>query len=1205
MEAFSSLFFFFFFFPLIATFSTGSAQKEPTFACDVDKVPAYRNFTFCDGSLDVKTRVDDLLKRLSLREKISFLVTEASSVTRLGIPKYQWWSEGLHGVDLIKLPGYTSLVPGSTSFPAPILTAASFNVTLFHSIAKAAAPVFSGEAVRRLHDYSGGPSTRRWWLLNPAAADPQRGLTARERRRFSSNQRRRLRTATIQDLLSMAAATPPSGGGSFCRYSCVRRSIANRGRDLGARRRKHTAATSAIFLAPVQDPAANSTATGKSATRVTTNGPGLQIKPKPPQTQHDDGDNNGKLKIAGCCKHYTAYDLDNWNGISRYTFNAVLPPDMIYEVTKQDMEDTFQPPFESCVRDAKAASVMCSYNQVNGKPICGDPDLLAGVVRGKWNLNGYIVTDCDSLYKIFNDQHYTKTPEETVALGLKAGVDINCDFFWLTTLKLQSTKDLPKDVCSQNNQDLAEEAARQGIVLLKNSPGSLPLLATSIKSLGVIGPNANATKSMLGDYAGIPCRYTSPLQGLTRFVPTVYTPGCKDVYCETPSINEAKKITSSVDAVVLIMGSDFLIENEGLDRINITLPGKQSTLVSEVSKVSKGPVILVILSGGGMDVSFAIDNPAITSILWAGFPGESGGIAIAEVIFGSHNPSGKLPVTWYPQSYVEGVPMTDMRMRPDPMSRYPGRPGRTYRFYKGPTVFDFGHGLSYTNFTHTIVFGPPVTIHLCPKENHSCNAFECDPIAVHDSSFYLHVKIKNAGERVSLIDTIRIIGAFIMSSEVITSADFWDFQQQIDRQLLAHTTTMQTLKHIMEQLQHNFGELFSRLEKTPAAGFTLPRTGGGSGSDPVPLMSKLKLEMPKTDGTDPLGWLFKAHEYFVFYGVTEDARLPVVSLMLEGPALDWFRWRQRNALVSSWSDFLSQFKLRFNPLSYVDYFGLLSKVHQTGSVLEYQQAFKKILVNVTRVAEPNLQSLFHAGLKSHLQHEIMLLKPSSLSASFALARELEVKYTAWTSAMPPRREGFRDQAGYKTQTPPPNMPLLPSPVATLLVHSATLRTCLARKFKNDSGFSKEYFTQENSSYVPILEELAQNKRFLNAGFPKPWAIITPKDKYEVQAIILCAKRHGIQIRIRSGGHVYEGDNNGTAVSNSFKGLCLGRGDKVFAIIQEEFPELELERKNSIEMSWIELVVHFAGFPIGTPLDHALLTSVITDSSTPYALCISS
>ncbi|VFQ74456.1 unnamed protein product [Cuscuta campestris] len=154
--------------------------------------------------------------------------------------------------------------------------------------------------------------------------------------------------------------------------------------------------------------------------------------------------------------------------------------------------------------------------------------------------------------------------------------------------------------------------------------------------------------------------------------------------------------------------------------------------------------------------------------------------------------------------------------------------------------------------------------------------------------------------------------------------------------------------------------------------------------------------MPKTDGSDPLGWLFKAHEYFVFYGVAEDARLPAVSLMLEGPALDWFRWRQRNVLVSSWSDFVSQFKLRFDPLSYVDYFGLLSK------------------------------SLFHAGLKSHLQHEIMLLKPGSLSASFALARELEVKYTAWTSAMPLRREGFRDQTASKTPNPPSNLPLLPS-----------------------------------------------------------------------------------------------------------------------------------------------------------------------------------
>ncbi|KAL0290445.1 UNVERIFIED_CONTAM: Beta-xylosidase/alpha-L-arabinofuranosidase 1 [Sesamum angustifolium] len=140
---------------------------------------------------------------------------------------------------------------------------------------------------------------------------------------------------------------------------------------------------------------------------------------------------------------------------------------------------------------------------------------------------------------------------------------------------------------------------------------------------------------MLGDYEGVPCKYTSPLQSLTASVPTVYQPGCADVLCGTAQIEDAKKIASTADAVVIIVGSDLSIETETVDRVNITLPGQQQTL-------------------------FAKYNPKITSILWVGFPGEAGGAAIADVIFGQYNPSGRLTMTWYPQSFVEKVEMTDM-----------------------------------------------------------------------------------------------------------------------------------------------------------------------------------------------------------------------------------------------------------------------------------------------------------------------------------------------------------------------------------------------------------------------------------------------------------------------------------------------------------------------------------------------------------------
>ncbi|CAH9113994.1 unnamed protein product [Cuscuta epithymum] len=668
------------------------AQNEPSFACDIDSNELLANLTFCDKSLDGETRVKDLLNRLTLSEKISFLVTGAGNVSSLGIPIYQWWSEGLHGVGSSRGVNFTSLIPGATSFPAPIVIAASFNLSLFQFIAE----VISTEA-RAMHNE--GLAGLTYWTPNlNIFRDPRWG----------------------------------------------------RGQET-----------------PGEDPLLTSK---YGVAHVI----GLQ------QSREDQPE---KLKVAGCCKHYTAYDLDRWNGVLRYSFNAV--------VTEQDMEDTFQPPFESCVRDGKAASLMCSYNQVNGKPTCGDPKLLLGVVREKWNLKGYIVTDCDSLYKMYAIQNYTKTPEETVALGFRAGVDINCATFLGNYTQSAIDKGLvnvtdvdraltnsfgtlmrlgffdgnprkqfygnlgPKDVCTQENQDLARDAARQGIVLLKNSIASLPLSPTSISSLGVIGPNANATQSMLGDYAGIPCQYISPLQGLTTMVQTVYTQGCDSIACEEISTDEATKIASDSDAIVLVMGSDLSIEKEDLDRTNITLPGKQSVLVSEVAKAAKGPVILVILSGGGMDVTFAVDDPAITSIIWVGFPGEAGGAALADVIFGLHNPSGKLPVTWYPQSYVDGLPMTDMRMRPDPETGYPGR---TYRFYSGLTVFNFGYGLSFTSFDHTVLIGPPGTIYLHPKGSLVCNSYQCEQTGVEQFSFDMQMQIKNTGNY-SGCDTILIFSS--------------------------------------------------------------------------------------------------------------------------------------------------------------------------------------------------------------------------------------------------------------------------------------------------------------------------------------------------------------------------------------------------------------------------------------------------------------
>ncbi|RZC64748.1 hypothetical protein C5167_008436 [Papaver somniferum] len=659
--------------------------QSPVFACDVSKNPGLKNFSFCDSSLKISSRVDDLVKRLTLQEKITFIVNKAGSVSRLGIPSYEWWSEALHGVSYVG-PGthFSNVVPGATSFPQPILTAASFNVSLFYAIGQ----VVSNEA-RAM--YNVGLAGLTYWSPNiNIYRDPRWG----------------------------------------------------RGQET-----------------PGEDPLLSSRY-GSAYVR------GLQ------ETGDSDPD---RLKVAACCKHYTAYDVDNWKGVDRYTFDA--------KVTKQDMDDTYQPPFKSCVIDGNVASVMCSYNKVNGKPTCADADLLAGVIRGEWKLNGYIVSDCDSVDVLYKNQHYTKTPEEAAAVSIAAGLDLDCGTFlgqhteaavkggllnesaidnavsnnFATLFRLgffdgnpseqKYGKLGPKDVCTQANQELARETARQGIVLLKNKPASLPLSATGIKSLAVIGPNAKATKTMIGNYEGTPCKYTTPLDGLTALVPTVYSAGCSDTACGTAQLDEAKKIAAQADATVLIVGTDQSIETESRDRLDIYLPGQQPHLVSEIAKVSKGPVILVIMSGGSMDITFAKDDPKISSILWVGFPGEAGGAAIADVIFGSYNPSGRLPMTWYPQAFADKVPMTNMNMRPDPATGYPGR---SYRFYTGDTVYAFGDGLSYTTFHHRLVRAPKL-VSIPLEEKHMCHSEECKSIDVVSENicqnlvFDIHLRVKNRG----------------------------------------------------------------------------------------------------------------------------------------------------------------------------------------------------------------------------------------------------------------------------------------------------------------------------------------------------------------------------------------------------------------------------------------------------------------------------
>ncbi|CAN7023836.1 unnamed protein product [Brassica oleracea var. botrytis] len=549
-----------------------SESLRPLFACDSAN-ELTRTLRFCQVNIPVRVRVQDLIGRVTLQEKIRLLVNNAAAVPRLGIGGYEWWSEALHGVSDVG-PGakFGGAFPGATSFPQVITTAASFNQSLWEEIGR----VVSDEA-RAM--YNGGVAGLTYWSPNVnILRDPRWG----------------------------------------------------RGQET-----------------PGEDPVV----VGKYAASYVR---GLQ------------GNGPNRLKVAACCKHYTAYDLDNWNGVDRFHFNA--------KVTQQDLEDTYNVPFRACVYEGNVASVMCSYNQVNGKPTCADEDLLKNTIRGQWQLNGYIVSDCDSVDVFFNQQHYTATPEEAAAASIKAGLDLDCGPFLaiftegavkkglLTendiNLALTNTVTVqmrlgmfdgnlgpyanlgPRDVCTPIHQHLALEAAHQGIVLLKNDGRSLPLSPTRHRTVAVIGPNSDVTETMIGNYAGWKaCAYTAPLQGISKYARTLHQAGCSGVACAgNQGFGAAEMAAREADATVLVMGLDQSIEAETRDRTGLLLPGYQQDLVTRVAQASKGPIVLVLMSGGPIDVSFAKNNPRVAAIIWAGYPGQAGGAAIADIIFGAVNP---------------------------------------------------------------------------------------------------------------------------------------------------------------------------------------------------------------------------------------------------------------------------------------------------------------------------------------------------------------------------------------------------------------------------------------------------------------------------------------------------------------------------------------------------------------------------------------
>lgn len=385
---------------------------------------------------------------------------------------------------------------------------------------------------------------------------------------------------------------------------------------------------------------------------------------------------------------------------------------------------------------------MCSYNAVNGVPSCANEPLLNGQARGKWGFDGYITSDCGAVNDVYANHKYTNTTDATVVDVLTAGMDSDCGGFLndhlvaaladgtvtkkmidtaLTNMfrvrmrlgqfdpdSMQPYKNIStKEINTPAHQQLALDAARQGIVLLKNNNNTLPLAASNVHTVAVVGPNGNATTVMQGNYQGVAPYLISPTAGISKYATATYTKGCDINSKDTSGIPAAVSAAAHADAVVVVVGLDQTQEAEGRDRTDLSLPGQQNALVEQVCAVAKGPVVVVVMSGGSVDLSDVKNNNNVHSILWVGYPGQSGGTAIAETLFGDNNPSGRLTQTFYPSNFTSAVSMFDMGMHPNKTS---GNPGRGYRFYTGTPIYPFGTGLSYTTFVYKIFDSVDITL---------------------------------------------------------------------------------------------------------------------------------------------------------------------------------------------------------------------------------------------------------------------------------------------------------------------------------------------------------------------------------------------------------------------------------------------------------------------------------------------------------------
>ena len=423
-------------------------------------------------------------------------------------------------------------------------------------------------------------------------------------------------------------------------------------------------------------------------------------------------------KLLACAKHYAVHSGPEW---SRHRYNAE-------NIKLRDLHETYLYAFRALVKEAKVAEIMCAYNRFEGKPCCGSDRLLQQILREEWGFDGLVTSDCGAIDDFWKDygHHYSKNKTEATSQAVIAGTDVECGSSYGSLVdgvkegrikeetidkslirllearfrlgdfddpSLNPWNKIPEErLCCKEHSDLALEAARKSIVLLRNEKNILPLSESDTQGLYIMGPNANDEEMQWGNYNGFPLHTITLAEGIKAINPSAaLIPWKRDVQQQVEAAANAKTVIFCGGISPRLEGEEMNVNEPGFkggDRTMIEMPQDQRDILAALHKAGKR-VILAICSGSAMGL--VPEQQSTDAILQVWYGGQAGGQAVAEVLFGRVNPSGRLPITFYRN--VDQLPdFEDYNME-----------GHTYRFFRGEPLYPFGYGLSYSKF----VYGKP------------------------------------------------------------------------------------------------------------------------------------------------------------------------------------------------------------------------------------------------------------------------------------------------------------------------------------------------------------------------------------------------------------------------------------------------------------------------------------------------------------------